>query len=1692
MATRVNYVVSKLSPNIYAAAQQANLPAGQLSQIEQLGFTVDKNRNLMKLPSEEGRKQFSSLAPEVQEKLKFLYPDAEYAKEPDTFGDKVVGALGLAAKTAASPLLGIFKVMGAYNRVINTPYLVGRQVAQGKDLFSIKTFKDAWDGRRIYDEGALKEATSVFGEADVKVAQGLLAGLKPGQIVEQYGEVDKSLVAALQKAYNEPDKFKQVLDGVKYAQVSLGRDVARMFDTKPTKANLHQDYIDGRTKNISGYIDFAYQLVIDPLSYVSGGLSKIPMLGDRFMSRGDRLVKTIQERGTAGVRDIFRNEPDVVKLWDEGIGKAVKKIADAPTTAEKTVARRQLGASYPGYNNDEAIDMLVRNEIFDAKAAVNYFSEVENVPLLLSGRVDGVQYFRNGIATARNQRRITDGLSKYVDSFFNPAKSTDEIEKQGKDAWEIFTKVGKDENAIVPEEITEVKKFWNSMSKREKVAQKFGRSTQNRYIMLGEESLKTADVVRDTFRQVVPRDIADFLTYKFVNADANDQVVILRNTYYAIMQKYGLDGHPKGKELIEKTLQSKFGDREGLAVVSKIEVNPKFVDEVGEVGLKRHDSGIEYETSGIIHPFQEAKGIASLDFMEIAETVANIKSKKNLIMAAGGATQSHTASEFVNAWSLLTLFPRLGIRSGIDEGMMFLLTAPGADIMRFALRKGHKMGKIATAYTGSKSAEGLRSSLAGLYGTRTSELIPVEKRLAIRKQKAIDMKVSEDLLGKVDIGTATAQEAVRLFHNVDEQDAEFLVEGLAHGAHILSSSARSIAGVSSLTGRQADDVVEPLIALNNFDLMLKDIDVVSGKTDNVVSTYDLDRASILNGRGVAVVHFENFIKRFYGNRKELQGTKGKRTFDPARNFLENNALETTADFRKAKEEALSAIGIERNADLAAEIGDEALDGVSRSVAWVVKDVDAVNEFIKMSSRSSELAQRGVPRAEIVVDQVDRILLDLYQTFHGSSNTFNRGLYDLIKSRQVELSEIEAQTLRTVPDKLRRATKSLTFDEFEKATKGFQPKGRMYTQLNIEGITDMESVYARLGNQAFDFMDRQVTEMFRQPAVMLAYTRIRKNLKKIQDEEEVATFNKFVKENGGTGRRDPESLRKDIKEQVARKYVEIAINQAADTVLKYADNPLIRTNFAVSVRNVGRFYRATEDFWRRTYRLKDVAPRVLYRMRLAHIGLNSAGMIYSDAKGDPYVMMPMDDIIFKTVDGTVRTLTGNEGAFQQPIFNDFTLKLKLANPSFSPDAGVPTLSGPIAALGVLGMKSILGRTGATGQKAAEELDNLALGNIGEGMDIVRAVVPASLQKVWKILDADEKNKQEATAAMQAIAYNASQGIMLKPDATEQEKYEYLKNIRISAHNIIAMKSALGLFAPIAPSTQESIGVPDYLKEVGIVTLRAEFFDLVDAVTKKYNGDVQDPYELALATFMGKYPGKLVYTIARDEKTTKVQIQKTKALKDWALGNKTTIDKYGQAAFILAPRSGEFDAATYAWLEAADLLQDKTVEKYFVDVMVGQDKQAYYNIARDEKRLLSQTASSTARKAIIEEATTKRKMLKASNPLLEPALTAGGNEIATEEQMLNSLEEMLADVTIKVNSPTRSKLLVLTNQMRSFINMSNDPAARNVQNFVQLKRDRKLAIEQMIAEFAAQDLTVKEANRAVFSAILDYYSRDSYIS
>ena len=159
-------------------------------------------------------------------------------------------------------------------------------------------------------------------------------------------------------------------------------------------------------------------------------------------------------------------------------------------------------------------------------------------------------------------------------------------------------------------------------------------------------------------------------------------------------------------------------------------------------------------------------------------------------------------------------------------------------------------------------------------------------------------------------------------------------------------------------------------------------------------------------------------------------------------------------------------------------------------------------------------------------------------------------------------------------------------------------------------------------------------------------------------------------------------------------------------------------------------------------------------------------------------------------------------------------------------------------------------------------------------------------------------------------------------------------------------------------------------------------------------------------------------------------------------------------------------------------------------MANDRKAYYDIADQERELLATTEDIFARRAIIKNSTAARAALKGSNPLLNAALVGGGSEIATEERMLRSMEEMLVGENLDISTELKSKMLLAVRQVRDFVALSNDADSRNLNNFSDIKRRRKAEIESIIADMSAGDSTMREANRAVFRAILDFYSRDSY--
>ncbi len=300
----------------------------------------------------------------------------------------------------------------------------------------------------------------------------------------------------------------------------------------------------------------------------------------------------------------------------------------------------------------------------------------------------------------------------------------------------------------------------------------------------------------------------------------------------------------------------------------------------------------------------------------------------------------------------------------------------------------------------------------------------------------------------------------------------------------------------------------------------------------------------------------------------------------------------------------------------------------------------------------------------------------------------------------------------------------------------------------------------------------------------------------------------------------------------------------------------------------------------------------------------------------------------------------------------------------------------------------------------------------------------------------------------------------------------------------------MISPISPTLRESKGVPDYIKRTGVTNMRAEFYDILAGISRTEGDWLTDPYELAVATFVGNNPRKIIYTVSRNEKATKIAIQKTDTMYKWASNNQSFLKTYGEAAYIFGPQTGDYTSDSYTWLEAQGLIKLPSLETYLDNVSIAQAKQAYFDIERDQRKLLDETTAPETRKGIIEQATFRRNALKAGYPVLRKALETGGFEVSTEREILSSIEQIILDKSTPVSPQIRKNMGTVVALMREFISFSEDPESRRIWNFTEMKRDKKAQVEQVLNDLIKLDPAMREANRAVFAPILGFYSRDTY--
>jgi hypothetical protein len=269
--------------------------------------------------------------------------------------------------------------------------------------------------------------------------------------------------------------------------------------------------------------------------------------------------------------------------------------------------------------------------------------------------------------------------------------------------------------------------------------------------------------------------------------------------------------------------------------------------------------------------------------------------------------------------------------------------------------------------------------------------------------------------------------------------------------------------------------------------------------------------------------------------------------------------------------------------------------------------------------------------------------------------------------------------------------------------------------------------------------------------------------------------------------------------------------------------------------------------------------------------------------------------------------------------------------------------------------------------------------------------------------------------------------------------------------------------------------------------SEQVTVLDEVERFYPA-ADDHYELALATFTGKYPGRLAYTISRSE--SGVIATYSEDMQDWVVKHQDAVNKYGNAAVMFAPKVGEFTPGIYNWAKAAQLVNQKEVKDYLDEVTLQESINNYYDLEDQETLQLSTTPLADERRNIIMRHQELKRLMKIQTPKLENQIS----NIANNEKKTKFLTDaylVANDKSIDIKPEVRSSVNAAFDIYEDFLLKTECETTRLASNSSDMKRafrdDAFVELEALIEQDKSG--VVKELFRYSLKGLMNAKSRDA---
>jgi len=1550
-----------MSDNLKAAAFAAGLSAEDQKKLDNFNKALTVHKELSNLPSDVANSKFSQMTPAQQANLQKNFGNEDPTVKPQrgwlgTAWHYTGAAVGNAIGYAGGHLLaGLGNVSDVMTRGYRTAAIATDQGLNLADAWTLANDK----GDKVFSPGRILDAQVKFGNDAVSIAQRIAAKEDPSKILA-------SATPEQQKYIMLADPRNVKIPGIPDNQVEAARanfqdtlDAVNAAKYSPGRfvANLVTPAdLEGSGlfyKAVSGAVDAAYRVLADPL--LIAGKAK------RFYDVTHYALDVVV--GNNKVAEVFA-QPKVIAFWDQyGAALANYSKASAAKNPEAMyLAKKDLQTLAPEFG-DPVIKSFLEPKvpIQDAATAKAFFENTKQLSEMLKGELGRQRVIIPRMDPVRQARiaAVTTGRKVFNLDSVGP-KLVDDMWFGGASTSDgIAETIINGQKAIVDKV--------NALTPSKKIA-RFSTDYVQYRIDRAKAAFSLAPMFRDDVFDVTAKDAADKIYRLAVMVLPTRESKLLAQAFDSI-------------EEVGKKKDVYYGLWKTISEIRGMNTT------LPGQQIVRHLTGKTNAIFGLDDAFRD-KGSLPSDFSNFvaAPTLTDIDraaARNGLFQKMIGVANSDLASKMTSAWSFLTLAgPRYAIRNAGEDLMVNLAIGESA----WGIAKSRVLStRINTYLQAVKKVEGGGSWADNPLGLAmrlvnkkdvnkyTAELTQLQAKFETGKANiaslqrelvAARLAKNEDHIQMLELTIGSEQAALR--GGITEQSRQIFARALTEGR------------INRLRQSMGQD------PMNKEEIELLTEQLEFGNLENALSVASEGGANYVTGNDY-ITRATNLARQTGVRVHALEITPGKESFvkKPGERGFKPQALNPQDE--ASMYSWLMQIGRYSNDDLG-KIAIANLDDEGKALGNMRKWLETKDgkQFLKDARLQNDMDSEGIIRLAFQRSK---------SHFVDRNGDINKELLNKVRVEN-KYGEYEVSGRLSIDD--------LPTD----------PKDMPHAIVGPTLIPAVEvpQITTALMTNGWTFLGMANARMSRQPMVIAEMIRVRKQMR--ENGFEKAWIDAHIKGINADNTTGIFIATNRAKTELATIVEERAMNQ----ILQYVDNPLIRTQIAFSSRNFARFYRATEDFYRRMYRVVRYNPEAIVKAALTYEGITHSGWVQKDDQGQDYFVYPGVGPVYNAIQ-TVMNRLGIGGEFKVPFPVQFGSQLKMITPSLNPDSMVPTLSGPLAGLSIQTVSTLIS---GIDKGAADTIQGYALGKYATGQPFLSAILPAHINRLYASMNTDERNSQYASAWRKAVTYLEASGNglpkhydkdgnLLPPTPGEQEAYRL--KVKTSTQSILAMRFVFGFVAPASPQVQLKSDMAQWISDNG----KSNFKQVWNGLLNQYPGNV----DAAMAKWIELFPSEMPFTVTESEKKTIAPIKYAQEAGNFVNQNKDVFSEYPSAAGFLIPHKSGFSWDAYQAMKSVGVIQYKRVDDYLRQVQTAADLQQYYTRKSEFDNGMNNAIADFERTQLRQEFDNWKTTFFAGRPLVQEELSKGSQKAIDRLRTLDELNAMLSK-NLNLRPKTEAKL------------------------------------------------------------------------